>query len=327
MNFTRATQESLYISQQGISQSIAELERDVGAALLERTTRNVALTEAGEEFLPATRRALVELDAGVEAARRVQRRQLGVLKMGFTVSSALELMPPIVDTFRSRYPDLTIELESFNLNDPSCGLLSGESDAAFVRLPIDLPDLCTEHIFVESRAAGLPRGHSLAASESVRLKDLADQTISAPRTADASWRAFWTLRDSGLEEELPPRIGPVNSSVEEEMETVSAGMALSVTMISMARLAPRASIVYRPIVDVPGSVLALAWHGAARHGPHRGIPRGNRRSARPGDRHRRPRRGRSLALKLIGEWAPREEPGGADNGPSVRRGRGRLSFG
>lgn len=152
LNFTRAA-ESLYISQQGISRSIAELERDVGVALLERTTRNVALTEAGEEFLPATRRALVELDAGVEAARRVQRRQLGVLKMGFTVSSALELMPPIVDTFRSRYPDLTIELESFNLNDPSCGLLSGESDAAFVRLPIDLPDLHIEHIFVESRGA------------------------------------------------------------------------------------------------------------------------------------------------------------------------------
>ena len=123
------------------------------------------------------------------------------------------------------------------------------------------PDLLIEHIFVESRAGGLPRGHSLAGSESVRLKDLADQTITAPRTADASWRAFWTLRDSGTEEELLQRIGPVTSSVGEEMEIVSAGMALSVTMISMARLAPRASIVYRPIVDVPGSVLALAWRG------------------------------------------------------------------
>ena len=61
LNFTRATQESLYISQQGISQSIAELERDVGAALLERTTRNVALTEAPTQNAHSSSRVMVRI--------------------------------------------------------------------------------------------------------------------------------------------------------------------------------------------------------------------------------------------------------------------------
>lgn len=261
LHFTRAA-EILYVSQQGLSRSIAELERELGFALMERTTRIVALTEAGKEFLPAARRALVELDAGVDAARRLQRRRLGILRIGFIVSSALELAPPIINTFRARHPEMIIELESYNLNDPSCGLLSGETDVAFVRLPIDAPDLHTERVFVEPRAVGVPPSHPLAALESVRLTDLTGQTITAPRTADARWRAFWTLRDSGLSEDLLPRIGPVTSSVEEEVEIVSAGLALSVTMISMARFAPRSSIVYRPIVDVPGSALALAWRGS-----------------------------------------------------------------
>lgn len=260
LHFTRAA-EILYVSQQGLSRSITELERDLGVPLLERTTRSVVLTEAGHEFLPAARRALAELDAGVDAARRLHRRRLGVLRLGLFASSALELTPPIIDTFRSRHPGVMLELESYSFRDPSCGLRSGETDVAFVRLPIDVPDLHTEPIFTEPRAIGVPRGHPLADLESVRLKDLADQTITAAHTGDASWRAFWTLRDSGLEEGMLPRIGPVTSTIEEETEVVSAGMALSVTIFSMARFAPRASIVYRPIVDVPGSTLALAWRG------------------------------------------------------------------
>jgi len=258
LHFTRAA-EMLYLSQQGLSRSIAELERELGLALVERTTRSVVLTEAGKEFLPSAQRALAELDAGAEAARRLQRKRLGVLRIGFIVSSALELTSPIISAFRSRHPELIIELESYGLDDPSFGLLSGETDVAFLRLPVDVPELNHELLFVEPRAIGVPPTHPLAASESVTLADLVGQTITAPRTADAEWRNFWTLRDSGLPEDQLPRIGYVTSSVEEEMEIVTAGLAISVTMISMARFAPRTSIVYRPIVDVPGSSLALAW--------------------------------------------------------------------
>lgn len=46
-----------------------------------------------------------------------------------------------IDEFRARHPEVMLELESHSLSDPSCGLLSGETDVAFVRLPIDVPEL------------------------------------------------------------------------------------------------------------------------------------------------------------------------------------------
>jgi hypothetical protein len=97
----------------------------------------------------------------------------------------------------------------------------------------------------------------------VTLSDLVGERIMAPRTGDATWTTFWTLRDTGLDEAMLPRLmdRPVRS-MEEELEAISAGLAITITAICMSRFTPRPSIVFRPITDVPGSELALGWRGA-----------------------------------------------------------------
>jgi DNA-binding transcriptional LysR family regulator len=261
LNFSRAA-TILHISQQGLSRSIAELEQQVGAPLLVRTTRSVALTEAGEAFLRRLRPVLDALDDAVAAARNAHSEVAGRLRVGFTVSSAVELAAPILRAFRSRYPAVVIELETFQWSDPSCGLRSNTTDVAFVRMPIEFPNLRSETMFVEPRAIGVDRSHPLAASRTVTLSDLTAERIIAPRTDDATWRRFWTLRDTGLDDEELPEIGSVAGSMEEELETVTFGQAVTITAISMSRFTPRPSIVFRPIIDIPGSELVLAWRGA-----------------------------------------------------------------
>ena len=261
LHFTRAA-TMLHVSQQGLSRSLSELEQQVGAALLVRTTRSVALTEAGEAFLRGAREALAALDGAADAARSAHGKVAGRLRVGFTVSSALELTAPILRAFKSRYPAVELELDMFQWDDPSCGLRSGATDIAFVRMPIDCPNLETETMFVEPRAIGVDTSHPLAAARSVTLSDLAGERIMAPRTRDATWTRFWTLRDSRLDEDTLPRIDRTVGSMEEELEAISAGLAISITSICMSRFTPRPSIVFRPITDVSGSELALAWHGA-----------------------------------------------------------------
>ncbi|MGC9442867.1 LysR family transcriptional regulator [Streptomyces sp. WG5] len=262
LHFTRAA-ALLHISQQGLSRSIAELEEQVGVPLLMRTTRSVTLTDAGELFLRGVRTALAALEEGTAAARATRHDLEQPLRVGFSVSSLLELDAPILRAFRARYPSVNLELETFQWDDPSCGLCSETTDIAFVRMPIGCPDLHVEPMFVEPRAIGVDQSHPLAAARAVTLRDLVDEQILAPRTDDARWFRFWTLRDTGLDEGSLPRIGPVVGSMEGELEKVGSGEAITITAISMSRFAPRPSIVYRPITDAPGSELVLAWRGPA----------------------------------------------------------------
>jgi DNA-binding transcriptional LysR family regulator len=261
LHFTRAA-NVLHVSQQGLSRSISELEEQLGVTLLARTTRSVALTEAGEAFLRGARDALAALDAAAGAAQSAHGRVSGRLRVGFTVSSALELTGPILRAFQSRHPAVRLDLEMFQWGDPSCGLRSGATDIAFVRMPIDCPGLRTETMFVEPRAIGVDTSHPLANARSVTLTDLAGERIMAPRTGDARWTAFWTLRDTGRDEASLPRVARAAGSMEEELEAISAGLAITITAICMSRFTPRPSIVFRPITDVPGSELALGWRGA-----------------------------------------------------------------
>ncbi|MFF1553312.1 LysR substrate-binding domain-containing protein [Rhodococcus erythropolis] len=260
LNFTRAA-ERLYVSQQGLSRSIADLENDVGVPLLDRTTRTVELTDAGTAFLRAARQALEVLDAGAAEARRAHSRMSGALRIGFFAASALELTPLIIAEFRARHPSISPHIESYNQIDPSCGLRSADTDVAFLRPPVDLNDLHTELLFTERRVIGMSAAHPLAHAPSVRLEDLRDQVISGPRTDDARWRAFWTLRDLGLDEEMLPRISRETTSVDEELDYVAAGLTLVVSAASMDRVAHRASLVYRPLENVAGSSLCVAWRG------------------------------------------------------------------
>jgi DNA-binding transcriptional LysR family regulator len=261
LHFTRAA-DRLHVSQQGLSRSIRELEQLVGAPLVHRTTRTVVLTEAGQAFLQALPDALAALDSAADAARRAHAKVSGVLRLGFTVASALELTPPITSEFQRRYPAVTLELEAFYWGDPSCGLRSDETDVAFVRLPIDCPDLHTAALFVEPRAIGVARSHRLAGTGPVTVRELAGEAIMAPRTDDEAWAAFWTLRDTELEEAELPRIDRAVTSMEEELEAVSAGLAITICPLSISRFFPRPTIDFRPIADVTGSTLAVGWRGA-----------------------------------------------------------------
>ncbi|MGE0170364.1 LysR family transcriptional regulator [Nocardioides sp.] len=261
LHFTRAASR-LYLSQQALSRSISALEDQVEVQLLIRTTRSVALTQAGEVFLHGARATLEALRSAGEEARAANGVIAGRLRVGFTVISALELTGPVLREFAERFPAVKMDLIPYQWSDPSCGLGSGATDVAFIRLPIACPDLSVEPFLLEPRAIGIHRSHELAGETSVTLDDLVDQQIMAPATDDAAWSEFWTLRDTGADESRLPRADRTAGSMEEELAMVSAGLAITTTAISMARFTPRPSLVFRPIEGIPQSEIAVCWRGA-----------------------------------------------------------------
>jgi DNA-binding transcriptional LysR family regulator len=255
-NFTRAAAR-LFVAQQSLSRQIRDLEEQVGATLLLRTTRSVELTGAGEAFLIRVRSALEILDAGVEEARQHAAGTAGRLHIGFGMGAALELTPHILEEFSRQFPSVTIEMREFALPDQSAGLSDGWADVAFIRPPLAINDIVAQPLFVEPRVLTVSVRHELAQRSAVSVRDILDVPLTVGSSSDEEYRRFWSLQDfrSGLTE---PLLTPTTTNTE-EIELVAAGLACTVNPAAIMRYLPHAAVRYVPIIDVPGSAVAIAW--------------------------------------------------------------------
>lgn len=257
LHFSKAAAR-VHLAQQALSRQIKELEDEVGAKLLERTTRKVALTPAGEVFLQGARTALAVLDDAASAARRAARELAGTLRLGYVPGAALELTPLILTEFRERHPDVVVEMQEFPVNDSSAGLSSGATDVAFVRLPKGIANIATEVLFVDPVVAMVPSAHHLAGRVSVSARDLVYDPITNGDTLDEAYRAFWCL-DAARDESTRARVVPINS-ITEEAQLVAAGAAIAVTSAVVMHYMPMPGVQFLAIDDWPGSAIAVGWH-------------------------------------------------------------------
>ncbi|GAA2001671.1 LysR family transcriptional regulator [Catenulispora subtropica] len=263
LNFSRAAAR-LFVTQQALSKQLRDLEDAVGTRLLERTTRSMALTSAGEAFLDAVRESLAVLDAGVAAARSTGQGLSGTIRLGFVIGGALELTTPILAEFAARHPDIKVELRESGFDDPSGGLSDGRSDVALIRLPVATPDLEWLPLFVEPLVAVLPPDHPLAVRAVVTPADIIGEPLTVGRTADTAWRRYWTLDE--YRGGRPPAVVRESTSHTEEMQVVAAGLACSVTAVGARRYMPHAGVRFVPLAGVTGSALVVAWRRGHRKG-------------------------------------------------------------
>ena len=94
-----------------ISRQLAALELDLGVRLLNRSTRNVGLTEAGVKYYEYSQRILSELDAAKRAVNDLQQNPKGKLKISMTVGFGECVMLPLMPQFIAQFPDIDLELE------------------------------------------------------------------------------------------------------------------------------------------------------------------------------------------------------------------------
>jgi DNA-binding transcriptional LysR family regulator len=104
------------VSASGLSEAVRRLEAQIGVRLLNRTTRSVVPTEAGERLLERLTPALNEVEAAIDVAHGLRDRPAGTLKLNVPVSAARLVLPAIVPAFLAAYPDIRLEVmaeESF----------------------------------------------------------------------------------------------------------------------------------------------------------------------------------------------------------------------
>jgi DNA-binding transcriptional LysR family regulator len=259
-SFRRAARR-LALDQSAISRRVQGLERRVGAPLLARTTRAVALTPAGEAFFAENRDLLRMLGRAVEAARQAAAGERGRLAIGYMSFAATGAMPRAVRAFRSRHPEVGIGLTYMDTQAQQAALARGVLDLGFLIGPVTAEGFSTLPVVEEELVALLPARHRLARRrEAPALHELAEAGLILGEAAE--WDAFRALLAGAFAARglaLRPALEP--STAPGILGLVAAGLGVSIyprgtPMLGMAGIAVRA------IADPPPPIATvLAWHG------------------------------------------------------------------
>ena len=168
----------LHVAQPVVSRRIQRLERETGLELVERSTRHVGLTEAGEVFLESARRLLHDADLAIGQARRVAEGEAGRLTVGFVDSAAFELLADLLRQLERDAPGMVLDLRELP-SERQLAQLHSDIDVAIVRelrqRDFDEEGFESRHLLEERLHVALPMDHRLAAQPAVLLRSLAEQ--------------------------------------------------------------------------------------------------------------------------------------------------------
>ena len=172
-NFTRAA-ESLHISQPTLSQQVKQLERALGVVLLDRSSRSVRLTDAGEAYVHHARIALRDLNAGQRAVHDVQDLSRGRLRIAMTPTFTAYLIGPLVHRFRVAHPGITLAVWQTNQDQIEADLLADQIDLGVAFSGSHAAGIDYRTLFTEPLSLVVGAGHPLAdATGAVSVADLA----------------------------------------------------------------------------------------------------------------------------------------------------------
>lgn len=175
LHFGRAAAR-LNMSQPPLSQQIQMLEQQVGARLLARTNRSVALTAAGKQFLADSRQILGLVNDAAARAERLHQGEAGELRIGFTSSAPfIRAVSDTLSLFRQKYPDMHLQTREMNTREQLAPLSEGALDLGLMRNTLLPESLHHEVILHEPLMAMIPRVYPLAQKPVVTLAELAKE--------------------------------------------------------------------------------------------------------------------------------------------------------
>jgi len=256
LNFSRAARE-LHLSQPALSAQIKALEDELGTLLLERNRRTVRLTRAGESLLVDARVLLHNAEEARKRAQRVASGEVGHLRIGFVASAVPELVPAIALAFRTRYPQVTLELKNLPTVLQVGALEARTLDVGFVRLPLTAPGLAITPLHSEPFALAVSRAHPLARKKRLTVADLAAQPFVAygQRWAPEFYQT-WTgiCRKAGF----TPVIVQETAEMDTALALVAAGMGVAILPEGVANRHRRVLLIKGLIGETTRSQMGIA---------------------------------------------------------------------
>lgn len=264
LSFSRAAQ-AMHITQSAFSQLVRELESSLGVRLFDRTTRRIALTDAGVILHAKMKRGLVEIDDACEEARAIARVEHGHITVGTLASLAIGVVTRTLGGLRNSFPGVKVSMRE-DYNGPLLDRVTqGEVDFAVCAESRAAAGLQFEHLFDDELVAVMKQTDPKAAPPRLRWSALRDESL------------VMLVRDSSTHEQISAALAANHISREADYEVANMFTALSMVRAGFGTTFIPAMVLAEVNMD------GLAWKRLQRPVPTRriGICRRGDRTASP----------------------------------------------
>jgi DNA-binding transcriptional LysR family regulator len=256
------TAERLHVSTARVSQTVRKLERRIGAALFERTSRRVDLTPIGrrldEDLRPAHQQILEGIDRAIAAGRGID----GELRVGFIGTAVGQFLHQVAAAFHAVHGACHVQVVEARYSDFLDLLRADEADLILVPVKVAEPDIAVSPVlFGEPTVLAVSARHPFARCESVSLEDLARDKVLRPRSfPDYMDESLVPRRTPGGR---PIERGPEFGTVQEMLSLIGAGQGMFPVPAHAARFDTRPDIAYIPIRDGLPRERRFIWRSTA----------------------------------------------------------------
>ncbi|HUE11021.1 MAG TPA: LysR family transcriptional regulator [Steroidobacteraceae bacterium] len=264
-SFTKAAKR-LGVPKSSVSRAILKLENRLGVRLVERTTRRVALTEAGELLVVRARRILAELDAAGADLRALTGIQTGHVLIG-----AIHTMGPVdlslaLGSFHERHPGVELTVREESSEELAELLRADELDLAFLSVTerIESRGIGFQPLVSEELVAIVPRSHRLGGRRRVRMRELAGERFIAYREGA---RLRELLISAGHAAGFEPQIALESNESQLIRRLVARGLGVALVPRSDCG-SENEELSVAKLIDPPlKRDITLAWREGRRHPP------------------------------------------------------------
>src|SRR5438046_6626438 len=258
LSFTKGARK-LHLAQPSLTRQIKDLEEEIGVRLLDRTKREVRLTEEGKSFLADARRVLAHSTEIIESVPRLSRTEVAALNIGYVADLFYTLLPITLATFQRSFPTVSINLFEMTCGDQFRALQDGKIDLGFVGLrePIEERGLQFRPIASYETVAAVAKNNPLAKKTVIKLKELKPMFfIGMSETSYPGYRRWLTqtfrkvgfspkvLQDADIERTL--------------IQSVAAGLGVALLPDQVKKL-PHDSVVFRELSPPVKTESCIAW--------------------------------------------------------------------
>lgn len=267
-NFSVAARR-LYLSQPAVSLHVRSLEQQFGTELFQRNGRNIALSEAGKVLLPLAQQILRDAKRLEETMAGLQGKVIGRLSIACSTTVGKYVLPRLVAGFRTRYPDVAVEINVMSRRAAIERLLEGRAEIAVVSTRLNHHDLEFAAFLTDEVVLIAPPGHPWADGRTVQPQELRTTPIIMREATAGTYEVLMEgLAAHGLSiEELQIVLTLANAEAIEMSVEAGIGVAF------VSRLAAARGLALNKVVHVPvaGMKLTRAIY-MVRHQRHPSTP-------------------------------------------------------
>ena len=255
----REASRRLHVAQPAISQTVVDLERELGLKLFSRAKRIAQLTPEGEIFYAEAMRTLTQAELAINTAKRAAKGEIGRLSIGFLGSATYAFLPELVRTFKAQYPGVKLTLQELIPSQQEVAFEKGLIDIGFTRtLTVEQSKtLSSRHLYDDPMLAVLPASRQVK-TKRVRISDLANESFVLFHREGAPG-LFDTITGMCNDAGFSPRIENASNMMQTVLSLVEAEEGVSIVPACVRNLRSDGVRFYRLQPDNARVELVVAW--------------------------------------------------------------------